>query len=98
MERETWRAFHDFEAELCPGCGQPLSESLHDPKIPEAEAARYAAKTRRCNGCKAIDDKQSALRQRDEQRSKQLGRTYTAAGRQVYIERVDCEHEEVTDG
>lgn len=72
IEREAWRALDIWEADLCPGCGQPLTETTR--KLQPGEAKRYIVDIRHCSACKEVELKSDELRTSDEKRSKQLGR------------------------
>lgn len=58
-ERALWRALAAWEADLCPGCGQPQRESLFDKgKPPAAYVAGYVE----CLGCKSLLEAQEKER------------------------------------
>lgn len=42
-------ALLEYEADMCPGCGQPRSQST----LPENES-KYESEAVRCHGCKAV--------------------------------------------
>lgn len=76
-ERAIWRAFHEWEAGLCPRCGQPLAESLWDEAKSPAERAKWMAGYVECRCCEVLEITQSVQHLRDEQaneaRRKQMG-------------------------
>lgn len=59
-ERNLWRALQLFEADLCPGCGQPHTKSLYDRD--NDTHPTYGAGFVECLGCVEL------LRQQEEQR------------------------------
>lgn len=79
-ERSLWRAFHEWEAGRCPGCGQPLTESLWDDKQSPAERAKWLATFVECRACEVLEITQGVQHQRDEQanerRRKEMGDSY----------------------
>ena len=83
IEREVWRAFDAWEADLCPGCGQPLTETTR--KLEPGEAQRYVVDVRYCGVCKAVETKAEELRVRDEQRSKAAGRRLPSGHRRFSV-------------
>lgn len=67
-----WRAFADWEADLCPGCGQPRTESLLDSTIPEAERRQYAVSYQVCRACHAVEHGQLRIAEQDEAEAKRV--------------------------
>lgn len=100
IERELWRAFDEWEADLCPGCGQPLTETTR--KLEPGEAARYVVNVRYCGACKVVEAEAERLRVRDEQRNKELGRRLPSGHRRFSISLNPAHHthdaQEVTHG
>ena len=72
LERELWRALDDWEADLCPGCGQPLTETTK--KLEPGEASRYTVDVRFCQVCRELEVKASDMMESNEKRSKAAGR------------------------
>lgn len=89
-EREVWREFDAWEADLCPGCGQPLTETTK--KLGKNEAARYAVDVRFCQACKQVELKAEADRESDERRSKQAGRRLPSGHRRYSVHPVHAAH------
>lgn len=76
-ERALWRAFHEWEAGRCPGCGQPFEDSLWDETQSAAERARWVAGFVECRACEVLELAQGVQQARDdtenERRRKQQG-------------------------
>lgn len=51
-ERALFDAYQSWKADLCPGCGRPLSESLRLEGRPDPS---YAVGTQICTGCLELD-------------------------------------------
>lgn len=65
LERDLWRALESYEADLCPGCGQPRSRSLWtDGKPREKWSAGYTE----CGGCHELGRQQEEQRVKDAKR------------------------------
>lgn len=67
-DRALVDAVQAYEADLCPGCGQPLSESLHGHG---GEHRRYRVGYSVCMACQARSRAQHQQHQRDEVHEKQ---------------------------
>lgn len=62
-DRALLYALEDYEADLCPGCGHPMSESLHREGVPDPQyQAAYAV----CLGCVAKERAQKAADDADQ--------------------------------
>lgn len=62
-ERTVWRAFDAWELDLCPGCGQPQTQSLYvKDRDPQPE---YGAGFVECLGCEALLSQQEHQRTLD---------------------------------
>lgn len=62
-DRGLLYALEDYEADLCPGCGHPLSQSLHREGVPDpVYQAAYAV----CLGCVAKERAQKAADDHDQ--------------------------------
>lgn len=62
-ERTIWRAWHDYKADLCPGCGQPMTRALFDAA--RDEQPRFMAGFMECLGCRALAYQQDQQRIKD---------------------------------
>lgn len=62
LERDLWRALAAYEADLCPGCGQPRTESLWQSGQPRA---RWEAGFTECGACHELGRQQEAQRVKD---------------------------------
>lgn len=80
-ERAVWRAFHDWENDKCPGCGNPLTESLWDPKTPPDERPKWRAVYHQCRACLELENAQIKQEQLDDKARQQAGKD---APRQPY--------------
>lgn len=57
-----WRAYDLWEADLCPGCGQPQSVALYDES---RDSPQYVAGYVECLGCKVLLEQQESQRVKD---------------------------------
>lgn len=62
-ERNLWRALQLWEADLCPGCGQPQTRSLFNKDVEDRPS--YGAGFVTCMGCKELLDQQEVQRLKD---------------------------------
>ena len=88
-ERALWRAYADWESNCCPDCGQPLSESLWDPEIPEQERAKWRAVYWQCRACLELENAQTKQQELDKQRSDATGRPVPHRHRKWTVSRDD---------
>ena len=65
LERDLWRALESYEADLCPGCGQPRSESLWVKDQHKHKGDGYGAGYTECRSCYALGEQQEAQRVKD---------------------------------
>lgn len=66
-----------LEAETCPGCGQPISESTH----PDAEDGYEVDLPIRCHACTELDRARAIDRPNPSALSFEIRRTWTPDGR-----------------
>lgn len=71
-------ALDEYEGDLCPGCGQPLSESLHVDGRPDPE---YAYSYAVCVGCVVKERGQANQDKKDTIREKSGGTVWRNARR-----------------
>lgn len=71
-ERALWRALEDWEAGLCPDCGQPLHLSLWDPDQPAEERAKWRALYSSCRACLELENAQNKVADDDKQTQERL--------------------------
>lgn len=64
-ERNLWRALDQYNAALCPGCGQPHTRALFDTDADHQP--RYTAGFVTCLGCKELLEQKDAQRIKDTQ-------------------------------
>ena len=77
-----WRALDQYEAALCPGCGQSHTRSLFDKNTPPP---RYTAGYVTCVGCRELLSQQDAQRIKDakEMRSRTTGMKHPEDAKQI---------------
>ncbi len=73
-ERNLWRALAQFDADVCPGCGQPHTRSLYD-KTKDVQPV-YGAGFVECLACKQLLDQQEAQRVKDAKKQHALSKPY----------------------
>lgn len=71
-------ALDEYEADLCPGCGQPLSESLHVDGKPDP---KYTYSYAVCAGCVVKERGQAKQEKEDAVREKSGGTVWRNARR-----------------
>lgn len=90
-ERALWRAYDDWEQGHCPGCGEPLSESIfageYDPADPDHGA--YRAGYDSCMSCYHLERAQSFVAERDEKRQPKTGPRLPSAHRKWAVQRTE---------
>lgn len=75
-ERALWRALDDWEQDRCPGCGQPMSESVFPAK---KDKPTYAGAFYECAGCEAVEAAQIRQAELDEEARKSRGKDAPAS-------------------
>lgn len=68
-ERSLWRAYDAWEADLCPGCGQPQTQSLF---VAGKQAPQYGAGFVECLSCKELLGQQEHQRAQDAKKLRAL--------------------------
>lgn len=66
----------DMRADQCPGCGEPLSESLHVEGQPDP---KYSVSYAVCVSCKTREHATTQVEKQDAATEKQGGTVYRAA-------------------
>lgn len=79
-DRAIVLALLDYEADLCGGCGQPLSESLHVEGRPDPVYENF---TVTCMGCKAKERGEKVQEKQDDVVEKSGGVVFRAARKWV---------------
>ena len=75
-DRAIIQAIVDIRADSCPGCGEPLSESLHVEGKPDpVYSASYAV----CVSCKTREHAMGVIEKRDEADEKNHVKVFRAA-------------------
>lgn len=69
-------AYVDYLNGLCPGCGQPLSETLRDERKPDGR--HWEVNYLWCRSCQALERAQWEAEQKDQ-------RARRAAGRDTFV-------------
>lgn len=75
-DRAIIQAVIDLRADQCPGCGEPLSESLHVEGRPDP---KYAASYAVCVSCKSREHAMSVVEKKDAAAEKSGGTVFRAA-------------------
>jgi len=88
-ERALWTAFAQWEADRCPDCGQPLSQSLWDPEMPESQRAKWRAVYWQCRACLELENAQEKQRELDENQGKATGQYVPHKHRKWQVTRDD---------
>jgi hypothetical protein len=70
------QAVIDIRADQCPGCGEPLSESLHVEGRPDAH---YSASYAVCVSCKAREHSMGIVEKKDAADEKNGAKVFRAA-------------------
>lgn len=68
-DRAIIYALEEYEADLCPGCGQPLSESLHVEGRPDP---KYTYEYAVCIGC-VVKERGQAKKDREDAAQEKAG-------------------------
>lgn len=75
-DRAMVQALMDIKADQCPGCGEPLSESLHVNGKPDPV---YSAAFAVCVSCETREKAMNVISHRDDSIEKSGGKVFRAA-------------------
>ena len=88
-ERAVWRALADYEADRCPGCGQPLAESLWDAAVPAGQRPAWETGYYECRACELLEIAQNRIAERDRRQTEVNGFPVATHHRRWYVARKD---------